>query len=170
MTFCNLFVRIFKKTFLDELCADSNCIMFLIDKAYLKKSLSSMKIFHIDDSMTIKEIETITHNCFEYVHLKFFISEFKNIAKLSRQAHVVDNLRAKFFMNMNILELEKIILDISRRKMMFSLCENTEINIRITSKLESIEMNRIVLIKRLIFISSKFIVFIFIKMKDNLSK
>jgi hypothetical protein len=169
--FAIFFARIFKKTFLNELCANSDCIMFLIDRVYLREILSSVKTFHTDDSMTIRDIEIVTHNCFEYVHLKLFISEFKNIVKLSRQAHVVDNLRAKFFMSMNILRFEEIILDISRRKMIFSLCENTEVNIRITSKFESSEMNRIVLIEKLIFILSKCIISILIKMKDkNLSE
>jgi hypothetical protein len=163
-------VRIFKNESLNELCANFECIISLIDKVYFMKILSEILIHHVENSIAVRDIDIATHNCFEYVHLKLFISEFKNIAKLSRQAHVVDNLRAKFLMNMNILEFEEIILDISRRKMIFSLCENTKVNIRITSKLESLEMNRIVLIEKLIFISSKFIVSIFIKMKDkNLS-
>jgi hypothetical protein len=53
-TFC---ARIFKETFLDELCANLNCTMFLIDRAYLKETFSSIKTFHIDDSITIRNIE-----------------------------------------------------------------------------------------------------------------
>jgi hypothetical protein len=165
--FVTFVARIFKNESLNELCANFDCIMSLIDRIYLMKILSEILIHHVESSITVRDIDIATHNCFEYVHLKLFISEFKDIAKLSRQAHVVDNLRAKFLMNMNILDFEEIILDISRRKMIFSLCENTEVNIRITSKLESFEMNRIVLIEKLIFISSKFIISIFIKMKDK---
>jgi hypothetical protein len=142
--------------------------MFLIDRDYLTKVLSQMKIQHVDITIKIREINTVIHNCSEYVLLEIYISEFKEIAKLTRQAHVVDNLRAKFLMSMNILEFEKVIIDISRRKLIFSLCENLKVNMRITSKNES-RMNKVILVERLVIISSKSVVSIFIKMKESFS-
>ncbi len=152
---------------MNELCVDTECIMFLIDRVYLMKILSLIKIHHADVAIKVRDIETATHNCFEYVHLKLFIPDFKEIAKLFRQAHVVNNLRAKFFMSMNILKSEEIILDISRRRMILSLCENLKIVIRVTSKLES-RINRVIFAERLIIISSKSVVSVSIKMKESL--
>jgi hypothetical protein len=164
--FVIFFARVFNES-LNELCVDFDCTMFLIDRSYLTKILSQTSIHRTDDFVTVRDIETVTHNCFEYVHLKLFIFEFKEIFKLSRQAHVVNNLRTKFLMSMNILKFEEVILDISHRKMILSLCEDSKIDIRITFKLESIKVNRIILIEKLIFISSRIIASISIKMKDK---
>jgi hypothetical protein len=170
--FVIFFARLFSDESLNELCADSDCIMSLIDRIYLRKTLLSVKIFHTDSSVTIRNIEIVTHNCFEYVHLKVFILESKRIAKLNRQAHVVDNLRAKFLMNMNILEPKEIILNFRRRKMTLSSCENLKVDIRITSKsitLNITSVNQIILTERLVSIFAKFVVTVSIKMKSTLS-
>ncbi len=85
--------------------------------------------------ITIRDIETITHNCSKYVDLKLYILDIlkheniKKIVKLTRHAHIVNNLRVKFLMRMNILESEEMILNIFRRKIILSLCENLKTNI-----------------------------------------
>ncbi len=140
--------------------------MSLIDRIYLMKLLSSVKIYHIDVAITVQDIDIVTHNCFEYVHLKLFISESIEIVKIMRQAHVVNNLRVKFLMNMNILESKKIILNISRRKMILSLCEKLEVSIRVTSKHES-KVNRVILVERLVIISAKSIATVSTRMRDK---
>jgi hypothetical protein len=162
--------RIFRDESLNELCANTRCIMSLIDKAYLTKILFESKIHRIEGSVIVRDIDIATHNCSEYVHLKLFISEFKKTTRLIRQAHVVNNLRAKFLMKMNILESEKIVLNLSRRKMILTLCENVEINIRITSIAVNIKsVNRVILTKQLVSVSTKFIVSVSIRMKRILS-
>jgi hypothetical protein len=133
------------------------------------KVLSEIKIHRTNESMIVKDIETATHNCFEYVRLKLFISEFKEIVKLNRQAHVVNNLRVKFFMRMNILESKEIILNLRRRKMTLTLCENVKVDIKITSiAMNATSINRVILTERLVSISAKFIVSVSIKMKETL--
>jgi hypothetical protein len=94
-------------------------------------------------------------------------SAIKKIVKLTRQTHVVDNLRVKFLMSMNILDSEKIVLNISRRRMILILCENLKVIIHITSKLKS-RINRIILVEHLVIISAKSVVSISIKMKESL--
>ncbi len=86
--------------------------MFLIDRRYLMKILSRVKILDTSSAVTVRGIDAATHKCFEYVILDLYIPDFKDIAKLTRQVHIVNNLRAKFLMSMNILSLEEIILNI----------------------------------------------------------
>ncbi len=131
--------------------------MSLIDRTYLQKFLSSTKIFHTDDFISVRDINIVIHNCFEYVHLELFISKFLEIVKFTHQAHIVDNLKAKFFMSMNILEFEEIILDISRRRLILSLCENLKIFIRVISK-SKFRVNRVILVERLISVSAKSVI------------
>ncbi len=167
-----------KNESLNELCANTDCIMFLMNKAYLKQILSDVKIHHIENVITVQDIKTITHNCFEYVNLKLFIFEilkvatFKRIAKLTRYAHIVDNLRAKFLMRMNILRSKKIVLNIFKRKMILSLCENLKINIKIIShtldaKALNKRMNRVIQSKQLIFISFRTMTIVLIKTRKT---
>ncbi len=171
--FATFATRIFKKDSLNELCADSECIMSLINRFYLKQTVFNVKIHNTDESITIRDIEIAIHNCFEYVKLKLYIldtlkfSNVKKIVKLTRYAHIVNNLRVKFLMKMNILEFEEIILNISRRKMILSLCENLNVNIRIISKLNS-KVNRIIFAERFVTISVRTIVTVLIKMKNKI--
>jgi hypothetical protein len=76
------------------------------------KIISQVKIHHMNASIKVRDIDIVVYNCFEYIVLKMFFSEFKEIAKFIRQTHVVNNLKAKFLMNMNILRFEEIIIDI----------------------------------------------------------
>jgi hypothetical protein len=166
--------RTFENESLNKLCANSECIMSLIDRTYLLKVLSNIKIHQTKNSVIVREIEIATHNCFEYVSLELLISNctkisFSNeIEKLTRQAHVVNNLRAKFLMSMNILRFEEMILNISRRKLIMSLYENLETNIQMTSKIDKKRIDSIILTERLVSISAKFIAFVSIRMKDTL--
>jgi hypothetical protein len=141
--------------------------MSLIDKAYLQKFLSSTKIFHIDDFISVRDIDIIIHNCSEYVQLKLFISKSFEIVKFTHQAYIIDNLKAKFLMNMNILKFEEIILDISRRRLILSLCENLKMFIRVISK-SKFKINRVILVERFISISAKSMISISIKIKNSL--
>jgi hypothetical protein len=159
--------RIFKNASLNELCVDTNCIMSLIDRAYLQKYLSSTKIFHIDDFISFRDIDIVIHNCSEYVHLKLFISKFLEIVKFTYETYIVDNLKTKLLMNMNILELEEIILDILRRRLTLSLCENLKMFIRVIAK-SKFKINRIILVERFINISTKSVISMSIKMKNLL--
>jgi hypothetical protein len=149
--------------------------MFLIDRIYFMKILSKIEIYHINTSVTIRDIDTVTHCCFEYVSIEILILETtkivshdsREIAKLSRQAHVIDNLRAKFLMSMNILRSKEVILNISRRKMILSFCENLKVNMRITSKMKSRRVNQVILVERMITISAKSMTSVFIRRKNK---
>ncbi len=81
----------------------------------------------------------------------------------------MNNLRAKFLMKMNILNFEEIVLNISRRKMILILCENLEIDMKITSKSSAFfshNVDRIVFFERLIFISIKSVASVLIRIKS----
>ncbi len=164
--FVIFFARIFKDESLNELCVDTECIMSFIDKVYLMKRLSHVKMHHINVAVRIRDIDIVIHNCSKYVHLKLFISKFTKIVKLTRQTHVVNNLRVKFLMKINILESKKAILNISQRKMILSLCENLKIFIRVTLKLET-RVNRVILVERLVIISTKSIATVSTRMRDK---
>jgi hypothetical protein len=69
-------------------------------------------------------------------------------------------------MKINILESKKAILNISQRKMILSLCENLKIFIRVTLKLET-RVNRVILVERLVIISTKSIATVSTRMRDK---
>jgi hypothetical protein len=140
------------------------------------KILSEVKILQIDEFVTMRDIDIVIYNCSKYIILDLYIFDSKEIAKLTHQTHIVDNLRAKFLMSMNIFIFEEMILNISRRKLILSLCKNLEMNIRVTSKnsvnqiekIDQKQINRVILAERLISISAMFIITISMRTKKCL--
>jgi hypothetical protein len=162
--YATFFVRIFKEASLNELYVDSECIMFLIDRIYLMKILSYIKIHHVNDLIKIRDIDINVHDCFEYIMLK-------TNSKKSRNSHVKRTSWIIYERNVSWVwifwNLKKWFFNIFRQKMILFLCENLKINLRITSKLDS-KMNRIILSKRLVTISSRTIASMLIKMKNKI--
>ena len=62
--------------------------------------------------ITIQSIESIRYSIDEYVILNFYISDLVNsqikIIKIIMKVHFVHNLKAKFLININILNSEKM--------------------------------------------------------------
>jgi hypothetical protein len=52
---------------IDELCADSECIMSLINRDYLMQILSQITIHRTEASIIVRDIDIATHSCSEYV-------------------------------------------------------------------------------------------------------
>ena len=51
--------------------------------------------------------------------------------KFIKNIHVMNNLKANFLINMNILDLKDVIINISKEKIIFIKCENVVIFIQI---------------------------------------
>ena len=130
----------------NSLCADFEISMSLIDRDYLTKRLSKIKIQKITTSVTIRDIEKQIYDNSKYVMIDFYISERiideSVLAHLADEIHIVNNLKVNMLIDMNIMNSEQIILDFDKNILIVSTCKGLSAFIFITSK--DIRVNRTV--------------------------
>ena len=70
--------------------------------------------------------------------MNFFISEkFKNeqiITNIKTEMHLINDLKVNVLITINILILEKIILDFTKKELIIIICNNMIISIKIVKK------------------------------------
>lgn len=112
-------------------CWDTGCSVTLIDRSFLRTQLPEHKILEKDSPLVVRGIGSNKHTTAEYVNLDIYVPGHHETdgrpveALLIRQAFVVDNLRAKMLIGMDILTPEGIDLIISTRKGHIRSCRTT---------------------------------------------
>jgi len=65
----------------------------------------------------MRNIDNCEHNTSKYCELNFYIIEVHNkalvIAHFRQEVHVIDNLRTKVFIDINILKFDGIVFDVT---------------------------------------------------------
>src|SRR5436190_2961972 len=69
------------------------------------------------------------------LHFSVFLNEKLIIAQIQVEAHVVNNLKANFLLNIDNMISEDIILDLSQKQVIFKLCDNMIMKLNMISKL-----------------------------------
>ena len=118
-------------------CWDTGCSVTLIDRAFLKEQLPKHTILRKDSPLVVRGIGSSHHSTTEYVNLDIYVPGKHNgryvDALIQRPAFVVDNLRAKMLIGMDILASEDIDLTISTRTGRIGSCGTTfELNVEPT--------------------------------------
>ena len=100
-------------------CWDTGCSVTLVDRSFLKEQVPQINILRKDSPLVVRGIGSNHHSTTEYVMLNIYVpgnhdSDGRSVDALIRhQAFVVDNLRAKMLIGMDILGSEDIDLTIS---------------------------------------------------------
>ena len=160
-------------TLIDELikfCVDFECIMSLIDRKHLIVIKSNAIIHRINNFIKVRNINHRLHNNFEYIELNFYVSDklFDDssiIIYFKREIHIVDDFRINVLLKVNIINFEKITLNLNNRTFSLFDCDNFQTSLDIIFK-----NHRIIRAVRsiiLITISSHIYMTIFIKIRDN---
>ena len=67
--------------------------------------------------------------------------------KFIKDIHVINNLKTNFLININILDFENVIIDISKKKIIFIKCENIVVFIQIIIR-DNVRIRKIIRSKR----------------------
>lgn len=122
------------KTFLDivndslnEFCLNINYTMFLIDRKYTEQV--ELKILRTKVLIKVREIKFIMYDFSKYVFVNFYLSSrIKNLKKtlthFMKDVHVINELKVKMFINMNILKLKKIDVLVNKRQIIIINCND----------------------------------------------
>ena len=76
-----------------------------------------MKIRRITLSLRIKGLNSAIHDTNEYILISIYIStskkdDIKILYRIFKEIHLVNNLKTYLFIDNNVIDLEKIVLDI----------------------------------------------------------
>jgi len=90
---------------------------------------------------------------------------------ICRKIYLVDNLKTKFFIEINIFDFEYITINIFEQKLYFEFCERIIVSCEIKAQ-DNIRIRRIVRItkKKIILAIITNLIFVILKRKKNLSK
>ena len=122
-----------------KICDDSNCTMFLIDRQHLLIARSKIEIKKTTNFIKIHDIDKTFHDNSKYVELDFYIFEktsndIEIIVHFKREMHVINDFRVNVFLKTNILNSKSIIINMSRKFIIFFACENIFVFLNIISK------------------------------------
>lgn len=102
--------------------------MFLIDRKCLRKVKFKVIIKRIQRFIRVHDINEKLYNYFEYIELNFYIINelFDKIlikVYFCHKIYLINNFRTNVLLKVNILKIERIILNISKRNIIFSICD-----------------------------------------------
>ena len=92
--------------------------------------------------ITVQGIAEGSHSCKEYTRIDIYV-QGNPIALIHRDVHIVDGLKAKFLIGMDIIGPESIIINVQRRIAIIGSCSNAEIEISVTPRAKE-KVNRCV--------------------------
>ena len=155
--------------FFANACLDNDYIILIINKQFFKKFLSNYQIHIISISIIIREIDVAQHVLSNYVlfNLWLFDNEFDDfvIIHITREMHLINELRVNLLINMNIQKLENITISIS--KSCFYIDNYVEFIATINIINVEKRVDRLIRIKKIIFLSFYFVTNMFIQIRDN---
>lgn len=136
----------------DEICLDTECIMTLEDRNYLKLHLldyqSLVKL--IRSFISIRDIDDVIHEFTKYFIITLYIERTLNnksvLVSITREIHLMNNLKMNMLINIDILVSKRMILNMSHKILFIESCEKIEIEINVKVR-KNVNIRRIVRVK-----------------------
>ena len=117
----------------ESICIDTGCTMSIIGREFLQQQLPKAEVRRMTSPITVRGVGQGTHSCNEYVQLDIYL-QGSLIALIHRDVHIVDGMKAKILIGMDVIGPEKINLDIPQRTAFVSSCKNAAIPITVTPR------------------------------------
>ena len=147
--------------------------MSLIDRKYLLKVKLDVTIHKTKQSIRIHDIDDKLHDNSKYTKFDFYVvdtlsNQSSIIVHFRREIHLMNDLKVHALLDVDILEFEQVILDMSKRTITFFACNNLTVFMKLIFKNQRI-VRAIKLIDKII-ISSHTCLVVSVKIRDqNLS-
>ena len=136
------------------LCADSGCVMSLIDRQFLKTHCPTTQIHTMATSMKVKGVGDKLHDANQYADIDVYIPATNGcVAHFKREFHIVDGLDAHALIGADILYPESWVLDFSSEEAILTSNMGIKIKLRVVARGDQIL--RTVFSKKVIVIPPK---------------
>ena len=149
---------------------DSECVVFLIDETYFRQILFAKKFIKMTVFINVRKIENVFRENDFYLFLNLYLNEiFRDSSTreyFRKKIHIVNDLKCKIFLNMNILKTKQMTFNMKNKIMILFTCKNLIVLIRITSK-SNARIRRVIQFKNQTVISVKAVTQMFIYFKKK---
>ena len=130
---------------------NSRCSIIIDDKQFILFKISNAKIHIMSILLSIKEVDNKIIQSIEYVVVSvYFKDKYNNksiIVEVIMKIHLIDDLKVKLLIDVNIINSEDIILNFLKNRLIIESCQNFEIIIKSKTRSNS-NTRRIVRIKK----------------------
>ena len=108
------------------MCIDLGYSVILINRAFLLEQALEIHIRTMASPISVRRIGTNHYSINEYILLEIYLPGIRNRidmrAKVTREAHLVDGLKAKMLLGTNIIGPEKIDIITSKNQAYIGSC------------------------------------------------
>ena len=130
------------KSTINDFCIDTDCKTFMTNRSFIFTMISNYAFkIKVIASFRVRNIKNAIVFSIEIIILDFSFSEIINeafaVAKLFRKIRIVDNLSIKILIEMNIINLEKMI--INANTLIIYSCKNIKIDLSAIFKDDSVK-------------------------------
>lgn len=120
-------------------CADSGAGITLLDRTQCQKFFPSTKISKMASPIRVRGLGSAMHSTDEFVTVTTYADgELPDgtpaVAKMTMEAHLVDNLKANMLIGNDVLVPQKIRLDPAGGKMVIGACQDLAARIEVVTK------------------------------------
>ena len=113
----------------ESICLDIDVDITLCDRQFFKKQVSNVLIRIMTISISVRDLDVDKHMTVEYVILSMYFSDQKNDnsirVKITKEIHLIDNLKTNMLFGNNVIESEKIDVNIFKKTIYIESCEVT---------------------------------------------
>ena len=169
--YVELSVSFFKRGVITIICVNFECTISLIDKVFLREVLFDIYVKKTKLPVTIRGVKSVLYFINDYCLLDLYIPKIFNSKKtidyIRREIYIVDDLKTKMFIKIDILELKRMQIDIGDEKFFIRNCNDLIANIIVKVK-NDVGIRRAIRSQKKIIILSNSFVRIFVKMRISL--
>jgi hypothetical protein len=153
-----------------ERIVDIECAMSLMNTKYLISILSKAIITKMSILINVHDIKNVLHQSSSYVMLDLYLNEITIERKvrdhIKREFHLMNELKCKLLMRLNIMISKKMIINLTNKFFIIFTCENLTIFIKINLKFNS-RIRRIIHSKKSMTIFFNSIINIFTYLREK---
>ena len=118
------------------ICLDTECIIILVNRAYLKEQNADYVSFKISLILVcdVRQANSFTEVVIFHLNFEAQLNSKFMITKMKIEAHIIDNLRINLFLEINNLVSQEVVIDLIKQQAVISACSNIIVKINISAK------------------------------------
>lgn len=119
-------------------CVDTGCTMTLFDRKFLNDLALGLTIKKARALISVRGVGTARHLTDDYLlmdlYIKGSVDGRESIAHIRREVHIVDNLKAKLLLGMDIMTPERMIVNLDTKQLTLNSCRGLTTNLGVTAR------------------------------------
>lgn len=129
-------IKLSNNVFNESICLNTECIITLIDRNFLKSQTLIIKIECLSFSINVQKLESNTHQFSEYINLIIYLLDMnRHITVIEWETYIVKNLKTKMLIDIDILTLKFIIMNMFKQIAIINSCNDIQVSFTVMIQL-----------------------------------